>query len=74
MKHLAIFLLAFFIIFALGMLATRPKPLIVEACSPGQWEFNNAGAPRNWPKEHRMYAPCPWTPWALPKKQDEVQA
>lgn len=28
-----------------------------------------AEAPRNFPQEHRLYAPCPWAPWAMPKRQ-----
>jgi hypothetical protein len=32
-----------------------------------------AEAPRNYPQEHRLFATCPWTPWAVPQAKGVVQ-
>lgn len=32
-----------------------------------------AEMPKSWPQEHRLFAICPNTPWAEPKKQGVVQ-
>jgi hypothetical protein len=47
----------------------QPKLEIANTAS-GAWDFNNAEAPRDAQgRQIRVFATCPWTPWALPKNE-----
>lgn len=45
--------------------------LIIAVCAVS---VSFAQPPANPPQPHRLYAPCPWTPWALPKDQGVTHA
>ena len=42
LRTVAIFLLAFFLVVALGLLVTQGPDLLIDRHSSGQWDFNQA--------------------------------
>jgi hypothetical protein len=56
--------------FALARTHEDPRPLLVDAHSPGRWAFEKTQAPPQL-QPHYLLTPCPITPQNFPKRPPE---